>query len=126
MQKWSFDQKLWCMNLEERTFGTPCIYALVIWHANLFIQAKQNRYLFANCIHFQCYVTILFYVWAPEDLKIYPGGLLPPHLSNHYHGGLPTPTQSDVSSPFRVLYSLRLFPTIILVQLFASIVRVMD
>ena len=62
MQKWSFDQKLSCMNLEERTFETPCIYALVISDPNLFIQAKQNRYLFANFIHFQCYVTILFYI----------------------------------------------------------------
>ena len=50
------------MNLEERTFETPCIYALVISDPNLFIQAKQNRYLFANFIHFQCYVTILFYI----------------------------------------------------------------
>ena len=50
---------------------------------------------------------------------------LPPQLSNHYPGGLPTPTQSDLSSAFRVPHSLPLFPTIILVQLFASIVRVM-
>ena len=33
------------MNLEERTFETPCVYALVISDPNLFIQAKQNRYL---------------------------------------------------------------------------------
>ena len=51
-----------------------------------------------------------------SPLTRYPGGLSPPHLCNHaLPWGLPTPRQSD----------LPLFPTIILVQLFPSIVRVM-
>ena len=58
-------------------------------------------------------------------LTRYPGGLSPPHLSNHYPGRLPTLKQSDLSSSFRVLHPLPLFRTIILVQLFASMVRVM-
>ena len=57
-----------------------------------------------------------------SPLACYPGGLLPPHLSNHYPGGLPTPTQRDLSSSFRVPHPLPLFPTIIVVQLFTSIV----
>ena len=55
-----------------------------------------------------------------------PWGIVTPSsLSNHYPGELPTPTQSDLSSRFRVPHPLPLFPTIILVQLFAFIVRVM-
>ena len=58
-------------------------------------------------------------------LTRYPGGLAPPHLSNHYPRRLPTPKQSDLPSSFKVLHPLPFFRTIILVQLFASMVRVM-
>ena len=60
-----------------------------------------------------------------SPLTHYPRGLSPPYLSNHYPGGLPTPTQSDLSFLFRVLHPLPLSRTIIQVQLFSSIVRVM-
>ena len=55
-----------------------------------------------------------------------PWGIVTPSsLQPLYPGELPTPTQSDLSSRFRVPHPLPLFPTIILVQLFAFIVRVM-